>query len=234
MNVISCVVFILFCTGCAVFSKNKQPDLIDSGVIISLDREVYLRVNANLKDEAGVHSLSITDEIKSFGDRNENCIPVENKGILYNNKNDSVFKNPALGRLLCETILAVKKYGNFSKIRLVGEMDNLIIEKDLIEINWEVDLKATKLNTAWHTLNYLTLTIIPYRGEREYKLVGKVLGTKGQSKEYHLNETMVDWSNILLLPFLPFVDGYRKGTEKIHANMVANLLNQINKDGVLK
>lgn len=223
-------------SGCAVFTEEKSANYISNKQYITSNKNISVKIKSKMKDDLfNESSLSLTDEILNFEAHDENCIPVENNGIISgsNNKTNSILKNPYLARVLCESIISIKKYNKKSKINFLKEEDSIRNGDLLLVLNWDIDSKPTATNLTWRSLSYLSLTVIPFRGEREYRLTATLSDFQGLLKTYTFHETMIDWNHILLLPAAPFVNGYRKTTEEIHENLIASLLNKLIEEKIL-
>jgi len=95
--------------------------------------------------------------------------------------------------------------------------------KKTFSIEYVISEDQEIANKIWSWSNLLTLTIIPYWGQREFKLA--ILEQQGDQviSERVFNAHFTEYRSIILLPAMPFTDGYKIGTRKA----VSNLLSQV-------
>lgn len=155
---------------------------------------------------------------------------------ISNSTNCLSFMRPPgyLKRMVCETIKFLKESGKFASVDIVAPTVHISEYDFVLKIKYSIEEESSFWQKVWSWTNLLTITVIPYRGERNYKLQVEVVNSSGKTKnEYYLEDGYIAWRQLLLLPAAPFVDGYYQNGRYIHKNFVNSLILNMEKDALL-
>jgi hypothetical protein len=134
--------------------------------------------------------------------------------VVLGEMNDRYLKS-----VLCMTYYNLAKSHDLTIIHSASELKS----KKIFSINYTV-LENTSLgHQIWSWSNFLTLTIIPYRGIRSFNLRLEELRAGNVLSKASFSSQFVEWRQLFLLPAMPFTDGYQLGTRKV----IATLLSQV-------
>ena len=204
MRIINVLILFLI-TACATFSDKNV--VYKPSNIGKTDKPILITLKANFHTQLGFKYASLTRKNVMSGI--DNCIMTQ-----PGEGNDGYLKS-----VLCKTYFSLSKSFNLKLVESRTEIES----NEVFNIRFELKEGVGIGEQIWSWSNFLTLTVIPYRGKRDFKTVINLTRAGNLVKDISSQASFIEWRSIFLLPAMPFVDGYQVGTEKVLASQIARL-----------
>jgi hypothetical protein len=205
---------IFACSGCVLLQKNGTS--IGSSKR-GLGNNARIAIRLSIEFDYGFNTEELTQSDIAEAERliSSGCIGY-GKSYTY------------LVRATCEIMQEIKTESRLPSIQVVSAAQDVSGFTRVVDAKLNISEDQSLFERSLQIVNFATVMIIPYRGKRDFHLELAEVTKTGQLSVIatYENEVLV-WRQILLLPLLPFVDGYGEGLRKVHRKIGKEILGSL-------